>query len=106
MPKRQEELEISGPGVAPQRFKDIDRAADSLQDLLEQRAKLSEGITAAEKKVLERMDEHQLTTYKYRDQEVKVDPGKIHVKIKTVKAQGVDGAAAAADAADEEAETR
>lgn len=105
MPKKQEEFEtLSGPGVAPVRFKDIDRAADALHDLLEQRATLSENITAAEKKVLDKMDEHGLTAYQYRDQEVKVEPGKIHVKIKSVKASGVD-ADAAADAADEEAET-
>lgn len=85
---------MTGPGVEQPKFKDIDRAADSLHDLLEERAKISENITSHEKKVAEKMGEHGLTRYVYRDQEVILKPGKTHIKIKTVKASGVDGESA------------
>lgn len=83
-------MPIEGPGVSLPRFKDIDRIADQFHDLLEERATLSESITKTEAKLIEKMQEHDLTKYRYRDQEVVYKPGKIHVKIKAVKSAGVE----------------
>jgi len=87
MPKRPEptELGLKGPGVEAVVHRDINRLADKFDDLLEQRSTLSEQITQTEKSLMEKMKEHKLTKYRYRDQLVEFKAGKDHVKIKTVK---------------------
>jgi len=88
MPRaKQEEMPIEGPGVSLPRFKDIDRLADQFHDKLEERATISEEITKIEGRLIDKMKEHELTHYRYRDQEVIYKPGKVHVKVKAVKAQ-------------------
>ena len=87
MPRaKQEEMPIEGPGVSVPRYRDIDRLADEFHELLTERAETSEKIGTVEKKILEKMAEKGLTTYKYRDQQVIFKAGKSHIKIKTIKA--------------------
>lgn len=81
---------MQGPGVEVPKFKDIDRLADRFETKLEERSKISEDITELEKKIAEAMETHGITKYRYRDQEVILKTGKTHVKIKTVKSEGVD----------------
>lgn len=80
---------MQGPGVEVPKFKDIDRLADRFETKLEERSKISEDITELEKKIAEAMETHGITKYRYRDQEVILKTGKTHVKIKTVKSEGV-----------------
>ena len=87
MPRaKQEEMPIEGPGVSVPRYRDIDRLADEFHELLTERAEISEKIGTVEKKILEKMVEKGLTSYKYRDQQVVFKVGKNHIKIKTIKA--------------------
>lgn len=85
----QSEMPIEGPGVSPVRYKDIDRLADQYHDKLEERSTISEEITKLEGKLADKMNEYQIMKYRYRDQEVILKPGKTHVKVKAVKAEGV-----------------
>lgn len=79
---------MEGPGVSPVRYKDLDRLSDQFQDKKEERSEMSEEITKLEQRICDKMQEYNLTKYRYRDQEVIYKPGKIHIKIKTVKAEG------------------
>lgn len=89
MPKPvQSEIPIEGPGVSVPRFKDIDRLADQYREKLEESATIAGEKTKLEKRLIDAMQEHGLTKYKYRDQEVIYKPGIVHVKIKAVKAEG------------------
>lgn len=92
MAKRPEQSEIpmEGPGVSPVRYKDLDRLSDQFQDKKEERSLMSEEITKIEQLICDKMQEYGLTKYRYRDQEVIYKPGKIHIKIKTVKAEGAE----------------
>lgn len=91
MPRaRQSEMPIEGPGVSVPRIAAIDRLADQLDDVLEEKATLATKVTELEGKLIEKMEEHGLKKYRYRDREVIYKPGKIHVKLKTVKNEGKD----------------
>lgn len=87
---KQEEIPMEGPGVSVPRYKDIDRLADQYHDKLEERSTISEEITKLEGKLADKMNEYQLQKYRYRDQEVILKPGKTHVKVKAVKAEGAE----------------
>ena len=89
MPRRakQDELGISGPGVSPVVHKDIDRLADQLHDVLEEKSELATEVTKLTGKIVEKMNEYQITKYKFRDQEVIIEGGKVKVKLKTVKSE-------------------
>jgi hypothetical protein len=80
------ELGLKGQGVEAVVHKDINRLADKFEDLLTQRASLSEQIGDTETALMEKMKEKGLEKYRYRDQMVTFKPGKDHIKIKTVKA--------------------
>ena len=82
---------FQGPGVAPERHKDIDRLADKFCELLEERSGLSESIGKTEDAIKEKMKEKGLTRYQYRDQEVVYKPGIDHIKVKTVKVKAGEG---------------
>lgn len=85
---KQEEMPIEGPGVSTPRVAAIDRLADKLEEILDQKSDLASQVTKTEGKIIELMEENGLKKYKYRDREVIYKPGKIHVKLKTVKAEG------------------
>lgn len=92
MKPKQEDFEISGPGVAAARHKDLDRLGDQLSDLREKKSELAEQITGVESRALERMTELGLSSYRFRDREMSVKPGNAHVKIKEVKVGNGNGA--------------
>lgn len=81
---------MQGPGVEVPKFKDIDRLADRFETKREERSKISEDITELEKKIAEAMKEHGITKYRYRDQEVILKTGKTHIKVRTIKSEGVE----------------
>lgn len=81
---------MEGPGVSTQKFKDIDRLGDKFIEIRDQKAKLATDLGKVEEKIAAAMGEHGITKYRFADQEVILKPGKTHVKIKTVKAEGVE----------------
>lgn len=81
---------MEGPGVSLPKHPDIDRLADKLDGLLEDRSEISTKITDAEGRLIEKMEEHGLQKYRYRDKEVIYKPGKKHAKVKCVKAEGAE----------------
>lgn len=87
MPAKAQDLPgVEGPGVSPPKFKDLDRLADKFIEIRDQKAELATKLGETEKKIAEKMQEHGLSKYKFSDQEVVLKEGKIHIKIKTVKA--------------------
>ena len=81
---------MEGPGVALPKHKDLDRLGDKYKTLLEQRAETSTEITKVEGRIADAMSEKGLTRYVYSDQEMILKPGKTHIRIKTIKAEGVE----------------
>lgn len=81
---------MQGEGVAPLRYKDIDRLADKFIEVRDSKAELAKELTKIEGRIAEAMEEHGITKYTFSDQEVILKTGKTHVKIKTVKAEGVE----------------
>ena len=85
----QEEIPMEGKGVASVKDKKLNTLADDFIDKRDEKAKLAEDMTAIESKIIDRMKEIDCTLYRYADREVRIEPGKNHVKIKTVKNEGV-----------------
>jgi len=81
---------MNGPGVEQVSDKKLDKLGDDFISIRDDKAKLAEELTAIEAKALERMAELGITRYRFSDQEMVLTPGKSHVKIKTVKAEGVE----------------
>jgi hypothetical protein len=81
---------MEGPGVAPVRFKDIDRLADQFIEVRDEKAALATKLGGIEEKIAEKMVEHGIERYQFSDQEVILKKGKTHIKVKTVKADGVE----------------
>lgn len=91
-------MPIEGPGISVPKIASIDRLADELEEVLDEKSSLAEKVTKIEGKIIEKMEEHGLKKYRYRDREVIYKPGKIHVKLKSVKAAGKDGDASSSGA--------
>ena len=86
------EIPMEGPGVAPVKDRKLDKLCDEFIELRDSRAQMAEDLGATEVKILDRMNELQITVHRFGDQIAKIQPGKTHVKIKTVKAdEGYDG---------------
>lgn len=83
-------MPIEGPGISPVKYKDIDRLGDKFIDVRDKKAELATELGKIEERIAEKMTEHGITKYRFADQEVILKPGKTHVKIKTVKSEGVD----------------
>jgi len=83
---KQADFPMTGKGVEAPKFKDVDRLADKLTELRDDRATLSTQIGDTERRLMEAMKGHELTTYFYSDRKVEYKEGVAHVKIKTVKA--------------------
>lgn len=81
---------MQGEGVAPVRYKDIDRLADKFIEIRDEKAELAGKLSKIETQIAELMVDHGISKYTFSDQEVILKPGKTHVKIKTVKAEGVE----------------
>jgi hypothetical protein len=81
---------MKGPGVEQVSDKKLDKLGDDFISIRDDKAKLAEELTAIEAKALDRMAELGITRYRFSDQEMILTPGKTHVKIKTVKSEGVE----------------
>jgi len=86
MPRsKQNELPaLEGEGVAAVRWKDIDAAADKYVDIRDERMKQTQKEVEARGKLIEKMREHGLSTYRYGDHEVELKSGKDGVKVKCI----------------------
>lgn len=89
-PKIQELPGVEGPGVSPLKIKELDRLGDKMNDLLEERSKLSGNVTKLEGQMAEIMQERGITKYHWSDKVMEIKTGKIHIKVKTVRAEGVE----------------
>lgn len=77
MPKKQ--LEI--PGTEPVTIPEIEEAADTYVALRDKRMALTQKEIDARAVLIAAMDEHKLTSYRYDDNVVTVEPSeKVHVK--------------------------
>ena len=91
MPRpKQSEIPMEGAGVAPVKFKDLDRLADSFIEIRDEKARLATELGELEHKIAEAMTEHGISKYMFADQEMVLTQGKTHVKIKSVKNEGVE----------------
>ena len=90
-PQVQDLPEMTGPGVAPLKIKELDRLGDKMNDLLEERSKISASITKVEGQMAEIMEERGLKKYHWSDKVMEIKTGKVHVKVKVVRSEGYDG---------------
>lgn len=81
---------MEGPGVAPLKIKELDRLGDKMNDKLEERGKLSGEITKIEGQMAEIMQERGISKYHWADKVMEIKLGKVHVRVKTVRAEGVE----------------
>lgn len=81
---------MEGKGVAPVKDKKLDALADDFIEKRDKKAKLAEEMTAIESKIIDRMKEIDAELYRYADREVRIEQGKAHVRIKTVKNEGAE----------------
>lgn len=92
-PEQTDALANEGAGVGIVKDKVLDRLADEYTDKRDAKAEMAEEMTKIEGKIIDRMVEKGIAIYRYADREVRVKAGKNHVKIKTVKNDGVDSGA-------------
>lgn len=90
------------PGVEGIKDKKLKALGDEFIDLRDNKAQLAKDMTACEAKIMDRMEELDLRVFVFGDQEMRIDPGKRHVKVKTIQNEGQSEDAA--DAADIAAE--
>lgn len=84
---RQEEMPIEGAGVSQKKDKKLEELGYEFIEARDEKAKLATEMTALETKMKDRMAVLGISVYKFGDQEMRIDPGKSHVKIKTVKVE-------------------
>ena len=79
---------MEGEGVAPKKIPKLEKLSDDFIDKRDSKALLAEEMTGIETQMLALMAEHGITRYRFGDQELILQPGKNHVKAKTVKVEG------------------
>lgn len=89
-PKQDDIPGVEGPGVSPPKIKELDRLGDKYVEIRDEKAKLAGKLGDVERKMAEIMVENGISKYQWSDQEIIVKPGKTHVVVKTVKAEGVE----------------
>lgn len=85
-PQSQDLPGVEGPGVAPVRYKDIDKLADKFIEIRDEKAVLAGKLGKLETSIAELMVDKGITRYTFSDQEVILKSGRTHVKVVTVKA--------------------
>ena len=88
---KQEDMPLEGAGVAPIKDKKLEEWAEDFIEKRDAKALMAEEMTALEAKMLDRMSEKQIQVFRFADQELRLKPGKTHVKIKKVKNEGAEG---------------
>ena len=86
MPRKQEEMPLEGPGVSIPKIKGLDRLGDQFIETRDEKAALATKLGEIERKIIELMVEHNVSHYKFSDQQIDLKTAKDHIKIKTVKA--------------------
>lgn len=76
--------------MSPVKIKELDRLGDKFIEIRDDKADLAGKLTKVEAQMAEIMEEHGVTKYQFSDQEIILKRGKVHVKIKSVKAEGVE----------------
>lgn len=89
MPK-QNELPISGPGVARPKIKAIEVAADDYSDIRDTRMAWTKKEVSARDKLVDVMAKNNLERYQFGDHEVVMVPGKAKVKVRTINGEETD----------------
>lgn len=89
-PKPQDLPGVEGPGVSPVKIKELERLGDKFIEIRDDKAELARKLSKIEAQMAEIMTENGLSKYQFSDQEMILKQGKVHVKIKTVKAEGVE----------------
>lgn len=88
-PKPQDLPAMDGPGVeGPAKFPDIEKAADKYIDIRDTRMTWTEKEVGAKAVLVEKMNAHNLSIYRFGDHQVEVSAGKLKVKVKNI---GQDG---------------
>ena len=64
---------MEGEGVAPLKIKELDRLGDKMDDLLEERGKLSGQITKVEGQMAEIMQERGIQKYHWADKVMEIN---------------------------------
>lgn len=92
MPRpRQDDIPgVEGPGVSPPKIKELDRLGDKYVEIRDEKAKLATKLGEVEKKMADIMIDNGMNKYQWSDQEMIIKPGRTHVTVKTVKAEGVE----------------
>lgn len=90
MRPKQDDLGMSGPGVEVPRIKKLDALGDKFIEIRDAKADLATKLKDTEKKMAEVMAENNLTVYKWSDQIMTIKVGATHIKVKTVRAEGVE----------------
>lgn len=91
MPAKQPDLTgVEGPGVSLPKDKALDKLGDEFIETRDKKATLATKLGDLEKKIIDRMAEKGLKHYRFGDQEMDVVETKLHVKVKTVKVEGVE----------------
>lgn len=95
------QTEIPGTERHPKNKK-IEALASTLDTLRLKKSKLATKIGDTERGVIKEMEEAGLQKYYMGDEVVELDPGKKHVKIKTVQAKGSTNGEAATEEEDDD----
>lgn len=88
-PKPLELPAMEGVGVELPKDKTLDNLGDKFISIRDEKATLATKLSDLEKKIIERMGEKGLKSYRFGDQEMEVKETKLHVKVKSVKVDGV-----------------
>lgn len=89
-PKAQDLPGVEGPGVAPVKYKDLEKPGDEFVELRDDKAELATKMTGVQTKIIDKMIEKGITKYRFSDQEIELIDGKRKVKVKTVKVASED----------------
>lgn len=87
---KQTEIPMEGQGVAPTKIKELDRLGDKYVEIRDEKAELATKLGDVERRMADIMIENGMSKYQWSDQEMIIKPGKTHVTVKTVKAEGVE----------------
>lgn len=87
---KQEELDVTGPGVEVCKDKKLIALGDEYIDTRDEKAALATKLTELDASMQTRMAEIGVEVFRFSDQIVTLKKGATHVKIKTVKASTVE----------------
>lgn len=82
---------LKGPGVGQIEDTELTELAEEFIEVRDKKSTLAERTTALNGQIIDRMKKLKLKAYRFGDQLVEIKPGQAHVKIKAVKAKGVNG---------------